>query len=83
MGEVSRACPSLPKILPLVCPFLSPVGTFCCPLLPAASLMLKCKKCPKMLRSVPQLRFRGRHPRPWDSRMSPCCPRQTVLALVP
>lgn len=59
VGEASRCLlppslpPSLPEILPLSCPFLSPVGAFHGPLLPAASLM-KCKKCPEMLRSIPQ-----------------------------
>lgn len=54
MGEASRyLLPPFLRCCPSSCPFLSPVGAFYC-LLPAASLMLKCKKCPKMLRSVPQ-----------------------------
>lgn len=54
MGEASRyLLPPFLRCCPSSCPFLSPVGAFYC-LLPAASLMLKCKKCPKMLHSVPQ-----------------------------
>lgn len=57
VGEASRCL--LPRSFflrscPSSCPFLSPVGAFYCLLLPTASLMLKCKKCPKMLRSIPQ-----------------------------
>lgn len=84
VGEVSRCLlPPFLRSCPSSCPFLSLVGAFCCPLLPAASLMLKCKKCPKMLRSIPQLCFKGRrHLRLWGLKF-PVAPGRVTWHLFP
>lgn len=89
MGEPAAAC-SLPPLEPPL--LLAPPGPFCpqCeplnPLLPKASLMLKCKECPKTLRFCSEA-IHGQVPCGKENRnlvaIFPIMPRQNVSRHLP